>query len=132
MLNDEQKDALRKWYRKTDILAEAKDLIDREEYEPLEEFIQMRALFPLGRHTELPDYLLDDGKPLIPKNCDPRKDQDEWRDAIDVGWEVVEAELGLSRDQIHLAIKEQQEKSWETFLQSVDERKRERDQSAKK
>jgi hypothetical protein len=126
MLNDEQKAGLRQWYRRPDVLDEARRLMKAKEYESLEEHIQMRALFPLSRHQDLPDYMKDDeGKPLLPKNAHPRDDVEEWRDVIEVGWEVVEAELGMSRDNIHLAIKKQQEGSWETFLQSVDERHKE-------
>ena len=124
MLNDKQIEGLKQWYRRPEVLDEARRLVKAQEFESLEEHIQMRALFPLSRHGELPAYMLDDeGKPLIPKNAHPRDDVEEWRDVIEVGWIVVEEELGMSRDAIHLAIKEQQERSWETFLQSVDERK---------
>jgi hypothetical protein len=124
MLNDKQLEGLRQWYRRPDVLDEARRLVKAQEFEALEEHIQMRALFPLSHHGDLPDYMKDDeGKPLLPKNAHPRDDVEEWRDVIEVGWEVVEAELGMSRDDIHLTIKDQQEKSWETFLQSVDDRK---------
>lgn len=124
MLNDKQIEGLRQWYRRPDVLDEARRLVKAQELEALEELIQMRALFPLSHHGDLPDYMKnDEGKPLLPKNAHPRDDVEEWRDVIEVGWEVVEAELGMSRDDIHLTIKDQQEKSWETFLQSVDERK---------
>jgi hypothetical protein len=127
MLDDRKKDGLRHWYRRPDVLDEARRLMAAGEYESLEEHIQMRALFPLSHHGELPAYLRDDdGKPLLPKNANPGNDLEEWRDAIEVGWEVVETELGMSRDQVHLAIKKQQEQSWEAFLRSVDERKRQR------
>lgn len=126
MLSDKQKAGLRQWYRRPDVLNEARRLIEAKEYESLEEHIQMRALFPLSHHSDLPDYMKDDeGKPLLSHNAHPRDDVEEWRDVIEVGWEVVEAELGRSRDDLHLAIKGQQERSWETFLQSVDQRKRE-------
>jgi len=125
MLSDRQKEGLRKWYRRPEVLGEARRLMEAQEFESLEEHIQMRALFPLSHHGDLPDYMTDDeGKPLLPHNAHPRDDVEEWRDVIEVGWEVVGAELGMSRDDIHLAIKGQQERSWETFLQSVDERKR--------
>lgn len=124
MLSDKQKDGLGQWYRQPDILDEARRLVKAQEYESLEEHIQMRSLFALSRHKELPDYMKDDeGKPLLPHNAHPRDDIEEWRDVVEVGWEVVEAEFGMSRDQIHLAIKGQQESSWESFLQSVDDRK---------
>lgn len=128
MLNDKQIAGLQQWYRRPDVLDEARRLVEAQEFESLEEHIQMRALFPLSHHSALPDYMKDaEGKPLLPHNAHPRDDVEEWRDVIEVGWEVVEAELGMSRDEIHLAIRSQQERSWETFLQSVDERKRQRE-----
>ena len=130
MLDEKQKNSIRQWYRQEKILAEAKLFIDKQEWEALEEFIQMRALFPLGQHSSLPDYLkTEDGGPLIPSNADPRKEVEDWRDAIEAGWEVIDAALGYTRDTIHLAIKEQQEASWETFLRSVDERNRDREKN---
>lgn len=128
MLNDKQIEGLKQWYRRPEVLSETRRLVDAQEFESLEEHIQMRALFPLSHHNALPDYMKDDdGKPLLPHNAHPRDDVEEWRDVIEVGWQVVEAELGMSRDDIHLAIKNQQERSWETFLQSVDERKQKRE-----
>lgn len=125
MLDKAQKYALYQWYSRDEVLGEAESLIDKEEWEILEELIQMRALFPLSRHSALPDYLLnDEGKPLVPSNCDPRKDEEAWQDAIEVGWKVIKDRFGLVRDEIHLRIKEQQETSWEGFLRSVDERKK--------
>jgi len=124
MLSDKQKAGLRQWYRRPDVLDEARRLVKAQEFEALEEHIQMRALFPLSRHGDLPDYMKDDeGKPLLPHNAHPRDDLEEWRDVVELGWEVVEAEFGMSRDDIHLTIRDQQQRSWETFLQSVDERK---------
>jgi len=122
MLDEKQRDALRQWYRRDDIRDEAERLIRDEEWEGLEEFIQMRALFPLSRHGELPDYLKTESGPLIPSNCNPRTDVEEWRDAVEVAWSVVEEIFGLTRDDVHLRIKDWQEQSWETFLKSVDER----------
>ncbi len=126
MLDDRQKDALRRWYRRDEIRKEMERLIESEDYENLEEFVQMRSLFGLARHSELPEYLKDGTRPLIPSNCNPREDEEQWKDAVDVGWEVVEADFGLTRDAIHLKIKEWQERTWEEFIRSVEERKRER------
>lgn len=126
MLDNNQREALRQWYRREAIRDEATRLIRDEDWEGLEEFIQMRALFPLARHSELPDYLRTEKGPLIPSNCNPRTDVEEWRDAVDVGWAVVQELFGLSRDEIHLKIKAWQERSWETFLKSVDERMKNR------
>ncbi len=128
MLSDKQREGLLQWYRRPDVLDEARRLLEARELESLEEHIQMRALFPLSRHQELPAFMKDEeGKPLLPHNAHPRDDLEEWRDVVEVGWEVVEAELGMSRDDIHLAIKEQQERSWEEFLRSVDARKARRE-----
>jgi len=127
MLDDKQKDALRQWYAQEKILQEAQYEIENEDWEGLEEFIQMRALMPLSRHSVLPDFMkTPDGQPVIPKNCNPREDLEEWRDAVEVGWEVVEDKLGLKLDQVHLNIKDQQEESWDSFMKSIEKRKRER------
>lgn len=129
MLNDRQRDALRRWYRRSEVTEEINRLVRREDWEALEEYIQMRALFDLSRHSELPDYLRDGANPLIPSNCNPRASEEDWQDAIEVAWEVMEADFQLSRDAVHLKIKEWQERSWEAFLQSVEERKRARQPS---
>lgn len=126
MLDDRQRDALRRWYRREDTRDEMQRLIESEDWENLEEFVQMRSLFGLSRHAELPAYLKDGDKPLIPSNCNPRQDEEDWRDAVELGWEVVEAEFGLSRDTIHLKIKKWQERTWEEFIRSVEERKHQR------
>ena len=126
MLNDRQKDALRSWYRRPEILDQARARIKNEYWEDLEELLQMRCLIPLGRTQELPDYLkTDDGQALLP-SVDPRSNLEAWQDAIEVGWEVVESELGVSRDAVHEAIGKQQKASWEEFLNSVEQRKKER------
>lgn len=127
MLDERQRDALRQWYRRDAIREEAQRLVRNEDWESLEEFIQMRALFPLSRHDELPPYLRSESGPLIPSNCNPGTDVEVWRDAVEIGWEVVEETLGISRDEIHIRIKTWQERSWETFLRSVDDRMQRRD-----
>jgi hypothetical protein len=67
----------------------------------------------------------DDGEALLP-NLNPRNNQEAWDDAIEVGWSVVEAELGVSRDQVHAEIGEQQKDSWDDFMKSIEQRKKER------
>ena len=90
--------------------------------------IMASALIPLNRTSELPDYLKkDDGSALLP-SLDPRGNLEAWQDAIEVGWEVVEAELGVTRDEVHSAIGAQQKDSWDDFMQSVEERKRKREE----
>jgi hypothetical protein len=129
MLDDKQKDALKRWYSRPEILDQAKDRIEKKYWEDLEELLHMRALIPLGRTADLPDYLkTEKGEALLP-NLNPKDNQDAWNDAIDVGWSVVEAELGVSRDQVHAAIGEQQKDSWDDFMKSIEQRKKERGES---
>ena len=105
MLDDRQKDALRRWYSRPEIVDEARELSRQERWEDLEEHVQMTALMPLSRAAQLPDYLLgEDGKPLLPNNASPMKDVEEWQDAIEVGWEVMEREIGVSRALLHQII----------------------------
>jgi hypothetical protein len=126
MLDDKQKDALRRWYREPKILDEARKRIEDEYWEDLEELVQMRSLIPLVRTQDLPDYLkTGDGQALLP-SLDPRGNLEAWQDAIEVGWEVVEAELGVSHDAVHTAIGSQQKDDWAAFMESVEKRKRER------
>jgi len=128
MLDDKQKDALRQWYRKPETLEQAKKRIEDKYWEDLEELLHMRCLIPLNRTKELPDYLKkDDGSALLP-SLDPRSNLEAWQDAIEVGWEVVKAELGVSREEVHRAIGTQQKDSWDDFMQSVEERKRKREE----
>jgi len=127
MLDDRQKQALGRWYGRSEVLDEARGYIERQEFDDLEELIHMRALLPLGRTSELPDYLRnDDGSSLLP-SLNPRSNLEAWQDAIEVGWRVLEAELGLSQDTVHRAIARQQQEAWDSFLASVERRKRERE-----
>jgi hypothetical protein len=129
MLDDRQKDALRRWYRRPEVLDEAREQIRREYWEDLEEFLQMRCLIPLARTADLPDYLKnEDGTALLP-SLNPRNSQEAWEDATAVAWEVVEAELGVSHDDVHRAIGKQQKADWAGFMKSVEERKRAREDS---
>jgi len=129
MLDDKQKDALRNWYKRPKILDEARKRIENEYWEDLEELLHMRCLIPLSRTQELPDYLkTDEGEALLP-SLDPRSNLEAWQDAIEVGWEVVESELGVSHDAVHEAIGKQQKDDWGDFLTSVEQRKKERDGS---
>ena len=127
MLSDEQKAALERWYAQDHVLEEAKRRFDRRRYEDLEEFLHMRCLVPLSRHDELPEFMKDEaGVPLLPTNCDPRVDEEVWQDTIDVGWAVLEAKLGIARDEVHRLIGKQQRDDWEAFLESVERRMKER------
>jgi hypothetical protein len=127
MLNDEQKAALRKWYLRPEVMNEARRLIASESWEELEELIHMHTLMPLRRPSELPDYLKNEkGKALIPSNCSPMNSVEDWQDAIEVGWSVVQSELGVDQGKVNRAIKGNEDRNWESFLQSVEQRKKER------
>ena len=54
MMDDRQKDALRRWYSRPEILDEARKLSRQERWEDLEEHVQMAALMPLSRTEQLP------------------------------------------------------------------------------
>jgi len=128
MLDEKQKNALRRWYRRPEVLEEARKQIRREYWEDLEEFVQMRCLIPLSRSADLPDYLKQkDGSALLP-NLNPRNNQEAWEDATAVGWEVIEAELGVGHDDVHREIGKQQKADWAGFMKSIEERKRSREE----
>lgn len=127
MLDDRQKDALRRWYARPEIIDEARKLQREGRWEDLEEQVNMLSLMPLGKIDQLPDYLMqENGEPLIPNKLDPRKDIEEWRDAVEVGWEVMDREIGVSQTLLHQKIAQQQDGNWDEFLQSVERRKKER------
>ena len=124
MLNDRQKDALRRWYARPEVTERARELAGEELWEDLEEHVQMASLMPLGRTEQLPDYLLgEDGKPLLPNNASPMNDVEEWQDAIEVGWEVMEREIGVSQDHVHRNIARRQGDDWDSFMKNVERRK---------
>ena len=126
MLNDLQKAALRRWYCRPEVMDEAKRLIERESWEELEELIHMYSLMPLRSTSKLPDYLKNEkGEALIPSNCSPMNSEEDWQDAIEVGWSVVRAELGVDQDRVNRAIKENEDRNWESFIESVEQRKKE-------
>ena len=127
MLDDRQKDALRRWYSRPEIIDEARRLSRQERWEDLEEYVQMVALMPLSRTEQLPVYLLgEDGKPLLPNNASPMNDIEEWQDAIEVGWDVMERELGVSQEHMHRSIAQRQGDDWDAFLKGAERRKQER------
>lgn len=126
MLDDKQKDALRRWYRRPEVLDQARKRIADEYWEDLEELLHMRCLIPLARTSELPDYLRnDDGEALLP-SLDPRSNLEAWQDAVEIGWDVVAAEIGVTHEQVHAKIGRQQQDTWDDFMKSVEKRKKER------
>lgn len=128
MFNEKQKDAIRKWYHRAEVIDEARRLVETKQWDELEELIHMHALMPLRRFSELPDYLKDEkGEPLIPSGCAPHRSQDDWNDALETGWEVISEVLGVDQGAVNRAIKENEDRNWEEFIRRADERKRERE-----
>jgi len=127
MLDDRQKDALRRWYARPEIIDEARRLHQEGRWEELEEHVNMLSLMPLSKIDQLPDYLTkENGEPLIPSNLNPHKEIEEWRDAVEIGWEVMDREIGVSQALMHKNIARQQDVSWDQFMESVERRKKER------
>lgn len=123
-MNEKQKAALKAWYSRDALLGQFKKLIEKEEWEELEEHLQMRCLFNLSRHFELPDYMLDEeGKPLFPTNLNPKKDLEVWRDGIEVGWQVIEEQFGLKQEHMHRAIAKEQQDDWAEFMARYEAKK---------
>ncbi len=124
-LDEKQLAALRSWYKQDWILDKVRALQKAEQWEELEDFIHKGALMPLGRHDALPAYMLDEkGQTLFADNLSPIGNEEGWQDGIDVGWEVVEGELGLSHDAVHIKIRDLQQDDWDDFLRRAEERKK--------
>lgn len=125
MLTKEEHAALTLWYAQDHFLDQAREFADRSQLEELEEFVHKTALWPLGRHANLPEFMLDeDGKPIFPTNLDPRADEDKWQDAIEVGWEVMAAKIGVSHDDVHRDVARVQKDEWDLFMKSVQDREK--------
>ena len=127
MLDDKQKDAIRRWYARPEIVEKARALHRDGRWEDLEEHVNMASLMPLSKIDQLPDYLKqEDGKPLIPSNLDPRKDIEGWRDAVELGWEVMDREIGVSQALLHQNIAHRQDDDWNEFVKSAEARRKQR------
>lgn len=127
MLDETQREAIALWYAQPDLLVEVRRLHDAGAYEELEGYLHRTCLLSIGQHDTLPDHMRDvDGKTLFPTNLNPAEDDEGWQDAIEIGWQVVEAQLGISHDDIHRAIAAEQQDEWQTFLKSVEKRRKER------
>jgi hypothetical protein len=127
MLTDREREAVTLWYSEDRVLENAKRLVAERDYQQLEEYLHKTALFPLGKHDQLPDYMRDDeGKPLFATNLDPRADEDKWQDAIEVAWEVIHLKFGISHNDIHRKLATEQDRDWDAFIKSVEERKKQR------
>ena len=104
-------------------------LIQKNRLLDLEEWVQKGCLIPLSKHDQLPEYMKnEDGTPLFPGNLDPRESEDEWQDAIEIGWNVIEKVFGISNDNRHKKIQNMVDDDWQAFLKSVEKRKIERTQ----
>jgi len=126
MLDEKQKDAVRRWYTRPEIVDRARELHREGRWEDLEEHVNMLSLRPLSDIDRLPDYLKqEDGKPLIPSNLNPHKDIEAWRDAVEVGWEVMNREIGVSQDLLHQSIARNQDRDWQEFVKRSKRRKAE-------
>ena len=129
MLTEEQNEALRKWYRQTHVAARTQKLVGSGRLAELEDWIQKECLFPIGRVEALPDFMKDeDGETLFPSNLNPRIDQEGWQDAVGIGWEVVEQDHGISQQDYQKQVDKIAADDWQAFLDSVEERKRQRRQ----
>ncbi len=127
MLNDKELEAVRLWYSQPHVLEEVRRLVADNELMLLEEYLHMTCLFPLARHSELPEFMRkEDGSPLFPHNFNPKVALEAWQDAIEVGWQVVESETGLSHDEANRRMAREEQEDWERFLKSVEQRKKER------
>jgi len=127
MLSKEEIDALVRWYHEPELLAQARKLVERQSWEELEEYLHMTCLFPLSRHSELPDYMRnEEGKPRFPTNLNPKKDLEKWQDAIEIGWDMVREQFSLTHDEIHRHVAREQRQDWDAFMESVEQRKKER------
>jgi hypothetical protein len=127
MLSDAERDALTWWYERDEVLEPARALASKKAYLELEDYVLRLALLPLSNHAELPERMrTEDGEPLFPTNLDPTIDEEKWQDAVDVGWDVVKAKLGVSKDEVHRNIRDEQARDWEAFIESAERRKRER------
>ena len=60
MLDDKQKDAIRRWYARPEIVEKARALHREGRWEDLEEHVNMLSLMPLSNVEQLPDYLKQD------------------------------------------------------------------------
>jgi len=127
MLEKVQISALEKWYARPEVLGHAREIVDSGRVEDLEDYLQKTCLMPLGRHDKLPDFMRDEkGNTLFPTNLDPRHDEEGWQDAVEIAWAVIKMSLGVSHENVHKHIADTQKSDWDRFLESVEQRKRER------
>ena len=127
MMDEKQKNAIRKWYSQNWILEAVQRTLDAEEWEELESLVHRTVLLPLSKHRELPDFMRNEkGGPLFPTSLSPLQDHKGWSEATSIGWEVVEERLGVSKEKVQGEINVEQDADWDRFMKSVEEREKSR------
>lgn len=127
MFSDKERDAVKQWYSQPHVLKRAQEISETGALDELEEWVHKFCLMPLSKHDDLPDYMRDgEGKPLFADSLSPIKDKEKWQDAIEVGWTVMEEEIGVSLDDVHRFEAKFQKDDWQAFLDSIERRKKER------
>ena len=124
-LSDEQKKALTQWYSQPQVLDKAVSYLDDGDWSGMEEYIHRDALVPISQADQLPEFMRDEkGNSLFPAGINPAANLEGWQDAIEVGWEVMEKERGISQDRVHQEIARLEREDWESFLRRAEERKK--------
>jgi hypothetical protein len=124
-LSDRQEMALRQWYSQPQVLDKALAYLDDGNWSGMEEYLHRDALMPIARIDELPEFMLDEkGTPFFPTGIDPSANLEVWQDAIEVGWEVMERERGISHDRVHQEIAKIEQDDWDSFIRRAEERKK--------
>lgn len=124
-LSDRQEKALRQWYSQPKVLDEALAHLDENDWSGMEEYVHRDALMPIARIDELPEFMRDEsGTPFFPTGIDPAGNLEVWQDAIEVGWEVMEKERGISHDRVHKEIAKIERDDWDRFIRRAEERKK--------
>jgi hypothetical protein len=120
--------ALERWFGCDEVMDKIRAWNEAENWIDLEEYIRQGRLIPVTFRNDLPDYLLtDEGKPLFTTNdLHPGTNHDGWAEAVDIGWEVIEKRLGIERAAVHAKIDRLQADDWDRFMESVEERKKQR------
>lgn len=124
-LSDRQEMALRQWYSQTQVLDKALAFLDDGNWSGMEEYLHRDALMPIARIDQLPEFMHDEnGTPFFPTGIDPSGNLQLWQDAIEVGWEVMENERGISHDRVHQEIAKIEQDDWDSFVRRAEERKK--------
>ena len=124
-LSDRQEMALRQWYSQPQVLDKALAYLDDGNWSGMEEYLHRDALMPIARIDELPEFMLDEkGTPFFPTGIDPSANLEVWQDAIEVGWEVMERERGISHDRVHQEIAKIEQDDWDSFIRRAEEKKK--------